>query len=307
MAEFFKHLIPSVADAKIISTIATVVLVIVFVRILQGTLGRRVHDTRNRPAVRRLIAFAGIVAALFVISNIFGERLGHFSVAIGVLGAGVAFALQEVIVSIAGWLAILFAGFYKTGDRVQLGGIQGDVIEIGILRTTVLEIGQWISGDLYTGRIVRIANSFVFKEPVFNYTGAFPYIWDEIMIPVRYDSDSMLAREIIERTVNSVTGEYIEHSREAWDKLAQDYGIRTNPRLDPLVTLSATDNWVQFTIRYPVDYKARRITKDRIFTRLVREFDNSGGKVGIASSTFQVVAPSVLDVTLRSAAPAEQP
>ena len=80
---------------------------------------------------------------------------------------------------------ILFGGFYKTGDRVQLGGIKGDVMDIGVLRTTVMEIGQWVDGDLYNGRIVLVANSFVFKEPVFNYSGDFPFLWDGIKIPIQ--------------------------------------------------------------------------------------------------------------------------
>jgi small-conductance mechanosensitive channel len=104
-------------------------------------------------------------------------------VAIGVAGAGIAFALQEVIGSVAGWIAISFGGFYRPGDRVQVGGIKGDVIDIGILRTTLMELGEWVNSDLYSGRIVRVANSFVFKQPVFNYSGDFPFLWDELRLP----------------------------------------------------------------------------------------------------------------------------
>jgi small-conductance mechanosensitive channel len=75
-----------------------------------------------------------------------------------------------VIISVAGWTAVSFGGFYKVGDRIQLGGIKGDVIDIGVLRTTIMQIGEWVDGDQYNGRIVRIANSIVFKEPVFNYS-----------------------------------------------------------------------------------------------------------------------------------------
>ena len=99
------------------------------------------------------------------------------------------FALQEVIMSIAGWIAIVTGDFYKSGDRVMVGGIKGDVIDLGVLRTTVMELGDWVDGDLYNGRIVRIANSFVFKEPVFNYSSDFPFLWDEIKIPIQYGSD----------------------------------------------------------------------------------------------------------------------
>jgi small-conductance mechanosensitive channel len=96
--------------------------------------------------------------------------IGGLTVAFGVAGAGIAFALQEVIVSVAGWMAILFSNFYRVGDHVLLGGTTGDVIDIGILRLTLMECGQWVGGDQYTGRIVRISNSHIFKDAVFNYS-----------------------------------------------------------------------------------------------------------------------------------------
>ena len=81
--------------------------------------------------------------------RILRDKLGNLTVAFGVAGAGIAFALQEVIASIAGWVAVSFSNFYSVEDRVQLGGITGDVIDIGVLRTTLMETGQWVKGDQY--------------------------------------------------------------------------------------------------------------------------------------------------------------
>jgi small-conductance mechanosensitive channel len=128
--------------------------------------------------------------------SVFSDRLGQSTVAFGVAGAGFAFALQEVIASVAGWLAVSWGGFYRTGDRVQLGGIKSDVVDIGMLRTTLLEVGQWVNGDLYNGRVLRVANSFVFKEPVFNYSADLPFLRDEIRVPIRYGTDWRLARRL---------------------------------------------------------------------------------------------------------------
>ena len=217
--------------------------------------------------------------------------------AFGVAGAGVAFALQEVIASAAGWMAVSFGGFYKVGDRVQLGGIKGDVIDIGILRTTIMEIGEWVNGDQYNGRIVRVANSFVFKEPVFNYSAEFPFLWDEIMVPIKYGSDYRLARELIERVAEEIVGDYVRPAEQAWVPITQRFLIEA-ASVRPTTTIIANQNWIEFTLRYVVDYKARRSTKDRLFTRLLEEIDKTADQVGIAAATLNIEKLAPLEVRL---------
>ena len=147
---------------KLISAIVGVLLVIVIIRLAQRSITRLITENATRYKVRKFITFVGYGIAVMVISTVYSDKLGGLTVALGVAGAGIAFALQEVIASVAGWFAINFTSFYKTGDRVQLGGIKGDVIDIGILRTTLMEIGEWVKGDLYSGRVVRICQQFCF-------------------------------------------------------------------------------------------------------------------------------------------------
>ena len=168
---------------KFITAIASLLIVFVVSRFIKASITQYVKNTDTRYRLRKFITFVSYVLVILLLTIIFSDRLGNLTVAMGVAGAGVAFALQEVIASFAGWFAITFAGFYKPGDRVQLGGIKGDVIDVSFLRTTLMEVGEWVGADLYSGRVVRVANSFVFKEPVFNYSGEFPFLWDEITIP----------------------------------------------------------------------------------------------------------------------------
>lgn len=156
-------------------------LIILVGRVFRQAIRNRVGDTDVRYRASKFISMATYALVVFVALTEIGGRISGLTVAIGAASAGIAFALQEVIASYAGWLTIISGGFYKVGDRVQLGGIKGDVIDIGFVRTTLMEIGGWVDGDLYNGRIVRVANSFVFKEPVFNYSGEFPFVWDEIV------------------------------------------------------------------------------------------------------------------------------
>jgi small-conductance mechanosensitive channel len=227
--------------------------------------------------------------AIGVLLTIPADGLGQWTVFIGLLGAGLAFALQEVIASLAGWLVLSTGGFYRVGHRVQLGGIRGDVIDIGFLRTTLMELGQWVEGDLYNGRIVRVANSFVFKEPVFNYTSDFPFLWDEIKIPITYESDRRLARAMLEEAATAITGAYAERVHEGWQAMVRKYPIE-EARLQPLVSLEATDNWLSFTVRFVVDTKRRRPVRDALFERILADIDASEGRVAIASTTVRVLS-----------------
>jgi small-conductance mechanosensitive channel len=217
------------------------VVIVLVINLLRRNVNKYVEDKDSRYRTKKFLSFFGYLLGISLIIVVYAHKLGNITVALGVAGAGIAFALQEVISSIAGWIAIMFGNFYRTGDRVQLGGIKGEVIDIGIIRTTVMEIGQWVDADLYNGRIVRIANSFVFKEPVFNYSADFPFLWDE------------------------------------------DAGT------EPMITVMANDNWVEFTLRYVVDYKKRRSTKDKLFTRILEETNKSAGKVDFASTTLHLV------------------
>ena len=231
---------------------------------------------------------------------IFSDRLGSLTVAFGVAGAGIAFALQEVIGSVAGWVAVMFGNFYRIGDRVQLGGIKGDVIDVGVLRTTLMEVGEWVQGDLYNGRIVRVANSFVFKEPVFNYTADFPFLWDEIRLPVRYGSDHREARALLERIAKDQLSEYAAGAKETWKHLVGRYAIE-DARVEPMVTMIANDNWIELTLRYAVDTKRRRATKDELFMAILDAVKATDGRVQLASATFELVGAPALEVRLPAA------
>jgi len=280
---------------RLVATILGLAVIVALVRAAQRALVGRIEDTDTRYRVRKAVGFSGYVLAFLFLAALFSDKLGGLTVAFGVAGAGIAFALQEVIASIAGWLALTFSNFYHPGDRVQLGGIKGDVIDIGVLRTTLMEVGQWVDGDLYNGRIVRVANSFVFKEPVFNYSGDFPFLWDEIRIPIRFGSARAEARAIILQVADRVVGEYARSSADAWKGMVRKYRIE-DASVAPMLTLVATDNWLQYTLRYVVDYRRRRGVQDALFNGIMDLVDASHGRVQLASATFELVAAPPISV-----------
>lgn len=273
---------------KIVTIFIGIGIIWIIIKAIQQKFFSKIKDNDNKYKAKKFSSFIGYFLTIVLITIVFSDKLGGLTVALGVAGAGVAFALQEVIASFAGWLAIMLGGFYKSGDRVQLGGIKGDVMDIGVLRTTIMETGQWVDGDLYNGRIVLIANSFIFKEPVFNYSGDFPFLWDEIKIPIQFGSNYEKANEIFLEVGVEVAGNLTEQSNKMWKLLQSQYRLE-DAQTEPMISLIANDNWVEYTLRYVVSYKKRRATKTVLFTKILKRIEETNGEIKFASATFQLV------------------
>ncbi len=282
---------------KILTAIIGAFAISLMVAFVRKSAGRYIQESSKRYASKKIIDFVGYFVGLIFITVVFKDTLGNLAVIVGAATAGIAFALKEVIVSVAGWIAVTFGDFYKVGDRIQLGGIKGDVIDIGFGRTTLMELGEWVKGDLYTGRIVRISNGFVFSEPFFNYSGDFPFLWDECTVPVKYGCDHRLARQILENVADQVSAEFIEDAEKHWSIIEKKYLVE-HARTRPMVTLVLNDNWMEFTVRYVVNYRKRRLAKDLLFTRILDEIEKTKGRVGLASATFHLVEAPVFEVRM---------
>jgi small-conductance mechanosensitive channel len=137
-----------------------------------------------------------------------------------------------------------------------------------------------------------MANSFVFKENIHNYSAEFPFLWDEITVPIRLNSDYKSARKIFIRVLDEVCGDYAKQSQLKWKKMSNKFRVEEAQVL-PMVSLVFSENWITFTLRYVVDYKKRRGTKDIIFSRILDEI-HEHKNIQIASTAMEIT-----DVTKR--------
>ena len=254
---------------------------------LKRLLNRSIKDNASKYRARKAMNLMSYLLMVIIVLLVYSDKLGSIGVALGVAGAGVAFALQEVIVSFAGWLNIMITGRVNVGERVMIGGVKGDIIDIGVFSSTIMEMGVWIDGDLYNGRIVSISNSFVFKEDIHHYSAEYPFLWDEVRIPIRHDSDVAVARQIFFNVLNEVCGEYAEQSKAHWSKMTMKFRVE-EAKVDPMVSMVFDENWITFTLRYVVDFKKRRTIKDLIFTRIHEEMEKTEGKIHVASTAMEV-------------------
>jgi hypothetical protein len=291
--------------AKSVAAIVGILLIYATFRVLEQILPRRFGRADARYKVRKFIAFSGYLSILLFLAILFEDRLGRLSFAIGVAGAGVAVALQDVVASIAGAFSIGFSKLYAVGDRVQIGDTHGDVVDIGLLRTTVMETGNWVSADLYDGRIVRIPNSTVLKGSVFNYSQGFRFVWDQIKVVFTATSDYQFARDMFFRLAKEAIGGYLAEAQASWNVVSDIYES-ANPPLEPTVALAVNGGSIEFTVSYVVDYAKRTAMKDQLFTKILQEVANSNGRLRWASPAITLVSQPATTAVIeeRSSSPA---
>lgn len=242
----------------------------------------------NRYKIRKGINLISYLLLLIIVLFVFSDKLGNIGVALSVVGAGIAFAMQEIIVSLAGWINIMFTSCVKVGDRVKIGSITGDIIDIGITSTTLMELGEWVKGDLYNGRIVKISNSFVYKESIHQYSSEYPFLWDELTIPITTTSDYFEAQKLFEKILQDICGNYAIQSENEWEQLSEKYKIE-KAQVKPMVSLQFDENWITFTLRYIVDYKKRRSTKTLVYSEVLKQLPLQSN-IQIAYSTLEITS-----------------
>lgn len=279
------HTIASLPIAlKVASAIFGILLIRAIFRVLESWLPRHFRRGDARYHVRKFLVFSGYIVAIIFIILVFEDRLWKASIALGFAGAGVVVALQDVIASVAGWFAIGLSRLYSVGDRIQIADIKGDVIDISILRTTLMEMGNWVNRDLYNGRLARIPNSVVLKGQVFNYSQGFPFVWDEIRIQLSSSSDHDQARELLLCVGREAVKDYMTEAQESWQQVTDNYRIE-NSRLEPTVMLSVVGSNLDLSLSYIVNYAKRDVMKNRVFTDIVDSVARSEGRLKWPSSS----------------------
>ena len=282
---------------SIIKFLMIFILVLVGIHILRRYLKKKISDTAVRYKTQKGIEIVGYVLLVIFAILYFSGAIKDFTIIIGLFTAGIAFTLQELILSIAGSLYIFMVKVYKPGDRIEINGIKGDVIDVDSIYTTMMEIGQWVSSDNYSGRIVKLSNAFVFKGPIYNYSQDFPFIWDEFNLPIRYGSDVDLAKSIIIEIATELLSEYTANSKTQWNDVVNKYYIE-DAQVDPTLAISLTDNWIQFNLRYIVDFKKRRHTKHLLNDKIRLAIENTNGKVILASATIELIKIPEIDINV---------
>ena len=276
--------------------ISAVILVaaLIAATLLAGLVARLARDSYGRYYVRKGFRYVVVVIAAITLAVVWRPFAGQIGVVLGLFAAGVAFAAQEVIGAFAGWLNILSGRIFSVGDRVEMGGVRGDVIDITPLRTKILEMGEprpfgetksesWVGGRQYTGRIVAVSNKMTFTQPVFNFTASFEYIWEELTIPVRHSDDWRAAEQILLEEVRRIPG--AEGAQEAIERVARAHPV-PKAEIEPRVFIRTDQRWTELAARFIVPVRSARTIKDQLTRRVLDRLAEAG--IELAMDSFEV-------------------
>jgi small-conductance mechanosensitive channel len=237
-----------------------------------GWIDRHIQDNATRLKTRKALIYIGILIVLVALLKVWilREKVNITTVA-GIMGAGITLALQQQILCLAGWLVLIVHRYYDVGDRVQIGDVKGDVSDIGIFHTTLVEIGGWVGEEQSTGRLVTVPNSHIFSLAIYNYTRGFEYIWNEFPILITYESDWHKAQQIILDFAKEGVEEIQEKFRTQIKTMAQKRLIHFT-HLAPIVYPKIADSGIQLTLRYLCEPKRRRSSAADLSAKILDAF-----------------------------------
>jgi small-conductance mechanosensitive channel len=257
-----RNLLLSVVGIVIIYTIRHLVLRVV---------NRRVDDPRLLYQWSKVSSHITLLLVFIVVGTVWFEGLRSLGTFLGLLSAGIAIALKDVVTSLAGWFFILWRRPFQLGDRIQVGGRAGDVVDIRIFQFTLLEIGNWVNADQSTGRIIHVPNSLVFTEPLSSYTAQFEFIWNELPVLLTFESDWKKAKTILQEIVDEKMGGIVAEAERAVRNASRKYLIHFKT-LTPKVYTSVEDSGVLLTLRFVCPVRERRGRAEALWEAILEAF-----------------------------------
>lgn len=257
--------------SKVLLSLATLVAMSVIRRLLTRLLEGRFQDPRARYQFTKGLALATSIITLVVIGTIWLGALKHMGTFLGLATAGAALALKDLIANVAGWAFIMWKHPFDVGDRIEIAGFAGDVVDIRIFEFTLLEIGNWVDADQSTGRVVHIPNQKLLSEPIANYTAEFPYVWNEIPVLVTFESDWKKAKAILVQVVEEETGELSRRAKDIIPRATRRLLISYRT-LSSTVYTTVRDSGVLLTVRHLAEPRARRGAEQAIWEGILDAF-----------------------------------
>jgi small-conductance mechanosensitive channel len=242
----------------------------------------RLHTLRV--VIRSAVQAVGVLLILFVVLGVPQQ----IPTIIGFAGAGLTLALKDFIVAFFGWFVLMGKNGMRVGDWVEINGVAGEVIEINLLRTVLLETGNWATTGHPTGRKVAFVNSYAIEGHFFNFTTSGQWLWDELQITVPSEQDPYPLIDAIQKTVTKETEANAKAATQEWERADSHYKVQAvSP--SPAVNLRPTPSGVEIHIRYVTRAQERVAMRARLNQALVEMLRGKGAVESVPSASPDAV------------------
>jgi small-conductance mechanosensitive channel len=234
--------------ALIILGIALVLMF--FDRWLESLLGKTSLDRRQVETLRTVTRVSiQVFAVLLVLLVIFGppSQLGTF---LGLAGAGLTVALKDFIVGFLGWFVLMGKNGIRLGDWVEINGVTGEVVELGMFHTVLLETGNWTDSGHPTGRRVTFTNSFAIEGHYFNFSTSGQWLWDELQVVLPAGRDPYPIVDAIQKKVLEATAETAKQAEKEWQGVSRSKETAHTLTAAPAINVKPVVGGIEIAVRY---------------------------------------------------------
>jgi len=238
-------------------------------------------DKRRLVTLRAVVWFAAQALGILLIAFVVFGMPNQTPTVIGLAGAGLTVALKDFIVGFVGWFVLMGRNGIRVGDWVEINGVVGEVVEISLLRTTVLETGNWTDSGHPTGRKVTFVNSFAIEGHYFNFSTSGQWLWDEIAISVPTSQNPYPVIEAIQKLVVQETEANTHTAEDEWQKAATRYRVQSFSA-KPAINLRPTGGGVEVHVRYITRAQDRQATRAHLYEAIVKLLHGNEALTGTA-------------------------
>lgn len=263
------------ADAQTVSkavyTLGAIAIIFIARALVLRVIDANVEDHEAQYRGRKIVNYTATAIFIVTIAFIWIDAFQNLPTYLGLVSAGIAIALADVLKNMVGWMYILSRRPFQVGDRVEVTQLKGDVVDIRLFRFSLMEVQNWVEAEQSTGRLVHVPNGVVFNQPVANYTEGFAYVWEEVPVLITFESDWKLAEQLILDALEEQAPDVERTAGPRIRETARRYSIRIGA-LTPTVYIAVKDSGVQLTARFLVETRTRRGREDRVWRAILEKF-----------------------------------
>jgi small-conductance mechanosensitive channel len=281
--------------SKILNSVLIILIFYLIQNIIEGVIRSKISDTKERYYVRKTILTLISILVLVSLIAVWFKETANIVVAYGLLSAGVAIALQDLLKSIAGGMILFISRPFVAGDRIQVEDIIGDVLDIKNFSTTIMEIREWVDGDQYTGRIIHLPNSFILNKAIKNYTRDFSFIWDEVQIMLVCGSNLKKAEDIILKVSKEMTMDYENSAKNELVRMGEKYFIDSYD-VETKLFMKQADGGMDIRIRYVLEPRERRSIRHQLIERLIEALEAEDDIILGTTTSIDIMSTSRIKV-----------